>query len=1436
MIGKIHLTLQFPGDENPTDVSHLVISRSLSIDHQFCSDEYRSSVDICRFSLKHDLTIVTKLQAAHARIAVIATDFYTSAPVFCGAIEPTAAQSAGQTVGNINLEATDNSWRLDEPIAESFSLPESIGGSGWYLYNSASPGASIFHFLAIMAGYLPDDIKEASFPDVIPYAAATAEETTYREYLDDLLFEYGYVVHTTPSGLLYIAAWMHDGEAYDEELGPSDLSTVTPVAWSKTAEYRDGAKIVWSKPSIIENALIYRDSLPVSGDGVFEGEAIAAGDYYPKDSDINEIFQDFVESWLDTPYLSRSTRLKNKDLSLITTSGHVVSFKADAGVVVDYQTFEGLRARVRFRNTTAATAKIYWFEIHATALIRLSRNNIVAPEGSANPLEYTSQFLMEQASSVKLARAMAMGVAFADFKYTFALNRSVPIGSVVRLVEARMGIDTLALVQRCAESSDPQTQVTALALTDPTGTTYREWASLVTSGWLQNQSTKNKLDSIAGQPTDRPAGVQNLYARAEKEAVVVTWDPASGTTVRTAAIAYILERSTNAGATWYDTDGVLDDGSITPARITGNPYAWAFDRATDGYPEAVTDSQGYAALDQYRFRIKAVNAAGVASLNWTTLELVVTDGYGTWLPSAPTGGVGSSSGRGGKVNWDDSSVYGLARYEIQIALESADPMWYKPAQGLSAYASEDNYRQSAIVGDVRAVTISQFTQTLPLNGQNDDPPNPSSTAYIYRVRAVSTREWTGAEGGSYEEADDGKTAGPWSATIAVLAEPAGAYDLAHSSILKDALSAENLAVLFGYMAVLSGGLEDVNNRQILSDYPGRTLPIGYHRWGDADFKVEFNPTTRKYYIGFEDGSKFIEFDAVAGTFSLGGVEFKVEDKRIIAYSGEGAYRTAVSVQAASVTWLNAPVGGPEEEVASIRRTSEKTNDVIMSGSFKGERYLPVWEGMKLASGTSQGTYTSLVQTRDGLVRLFYRKTSDGFLYQRVMDPATGSFGEEIAVTAFQARYPGAFQFSDGEFRLAYTKQSDGHIYEITFDFDASAWSSPVEVVSYAADLPGYGEDRNGTKRIAYSRTAAEGEAIYEKKWGTGAWGAEAPIGGLGLSANYISRRNGELRLAYTRSSDDSLVWKEYDFDTNSWSASVVINSEASKYAMLFESDKGELRVMYSRPTDIIVQRIYGDSGWSAESDVTDEAALYPSAIYTSEGKAICVFHRVSDGYIYSEVLSLYSSMSPSDLLPIPRTFAIAGVARNTGGTWRLIDDADHKPFGISKIENISSGGFKIYYDRIASKVGVLHATPDETYAEALFNMGGSVGLEYSGIVVTGEYKVLVPTTKCVLWFRRSSGVYGYVYYNGTTWAHSDSAGITSLSFNADTGVLTINHSNAGLSELVVTPRNGQSYDRPEMNSYGASVTNVIFIRKGVIPNDRSEIAGANVWLSGYMYE
>jgi hypothetical protein len=256
------------------------------------------------------------------------------------------------------------------------------------------------------------------------------------------------------------------------------------------------------------------------------------------------------------------------------------------------------------------------------------------------------------------------------------------------------------------------------------------------------------------------------------------------------------------------------------------------------------------------------------------------------------------------------------------------------------------------------------------------------------------------------------------------------------------------------------------------------------------------------------------------------------------------------------------------------------------------------------------------------------------------------------------------------------------------------------------------------------------------------------------------------------------------------------------------------------------------------SEETDKALLdLVKKTNTVSAEAAANLARNGYGFVAKTVDSYgktYRIFDGSDFRPTEKLVKIAGVARCTAGTWALINDADHAPKNITGISTLAGGGFRITYPTVA-KVASLIAAPDEEYAKLGYTVGASVGLAYSDINVCGRFVSLVEDTKKAMWFRRSAGVYGYVYYNGSAWTSSDSVGLTSYAFNATTGELTINHNAAGLSEISIVPRCIDAYDEAMFSSYAANATYIKFVRTGIVPNAQASIAGSNVWIYGEMY-
>lgn len=158
---------------------------------------------------------------------------------------------------------------------------------------------------------------------------------------------------------------------------------------------------------------------------------------------------------------------------------------------------------------------------------------------------------------------------------------------------------------------------------------------------------------------------------------------------------------------------------------------YRFDRATDDYPEASD-------LASWRVRCKVINLWNMASEygGGEAGQVINTDNYGTWELSAPAVVVSVSNRSinlklSQQTRGDNREQYGTIRYKIAIKRPDIDAEFFKPAEGLNPLESEQNYKDGS--GHVTA-TIS-YTQTLPLQGQNDDPPAPTATLYQYQVTA-----------------------------------------------------------------------------------------------------------------------------------------------------------------------------------------------------------------------------------------------------------------------------------------------------------------------------------------------------------------------------------------------------------------------------------------------------------------------------------------------------------------------------------------------------------------------------------------------------------------------------------------------------------------------------------------------------------------------------
>ncbi|MDR0586039.1 MAG: hypothetical protein LBG26_02245 [Treponema sp.] len=455
MIRNVTVLLTFP-DGSRKDISGIVRAGSVSITNQLFNENKTSCVDTASMEVKHDRPFADLLKSTNRRIKVQISNRETGAALFTGVMEPGFTQQRDDHLGDIRLEAVDNTYLLDEKTTEDLVYED------YPVCDPAAPARSLFHTLIQKAGYVPSDIGPVdAVPAPVKCVYLTRGQDSYRSILDTLLSEYLYVLTTDANGKIITRPWTKKQFAVDINVS-GNKSTVVPFAWQKKARYTDGVEIEWAKTSEIKGALLYRDAPSVSSsleEGTFPGVGIAAGDYYPKDSDIQEIYQTYNSQWLDIPYNSRTSRLKNDDLSLLNSKNHIVEWDADADISIDVQHFEGRRARIAFKNnaapvydengdiTDAGTRYLRYFEIRGDALIRSSKVKIAVPGDAVTRDSYTSTCLFDADSAGALADAKAADNLYSDFEYSFGLNDLVDVG-IVAFMRDDSGIDTAALLYK----------------------------------------------------------------------------------------------------------------------------------------------------------------------------------------------------------------------------------------------------------------------------------------------------------------------------------------------------------------------------------------------------------------------------------------------------------------------------------------------------------------------------------------------------------------------------------------------------------------------------------------------------------------------------------------------------------------------------------------------------------------------------------------------------------------------------------------------------------------------------------------------------------------------------------------------------------------------------------------------------------------------------
>lgn len=421
------------------DISNLLEPGSFSFQKACLNDDRTSVVSSCSMTLYGDHDLYCAISLSHDPVPVKISDELEV--TFEGEIEPDISGSWQEPdhLISFTIDCVDFSVKLDEKIMQSASYPAVVDGPAFWIYNPEAKDMSILYRLLEIAGLSSRIDKNApAIMQRIKHIAWNKGEVTYRDVIDPLLSEYGFCICVDGENLTWFSTAEVGNFSLKDEIKAEDL--VSTFSQSRMYEVENGVEVIWPKTKVMEDALLWRGSLPI-GDtsNPRPGEPIAGGDYWPEDSDIIETWQDFGTEFLDTDYLSGATRLKNEEMALISSSNQYLEDKRDEAVVIDpieqshEIIYEALRARLRYKNTSDSAARLYYSQIKGKALVKTHKITSAYPEGCSNPQSYETSYVYDQNSAERLAKIRYMYLRHGWYKLSFSSKSKFSLGEVYRV-------------------------------------------------------------------------------------------------------------------------------------------------------------------------------------------------------------------------------------------------------------------------------------------------------------------------------------------------------------------------------------------------------------------------------------------------------------------------------------------------------------------------------------------------------------------------------------------------------------------------------------------------------------------------------------------------------------------------------------------------------------------------------------------------------------------------------------------------------------------------------------------------------------------------------------------------------------------------------------------------------------------------------------------
>ncbi|AFG37626.1 hypothetical protein [Spirochaeta africana] len=719
-------------------------------------------------------------------------------PYFYGQIRNTyQLEMKARDRNSVDIEAVDRAYLFKKVISETvFHLDATV--------------TEILEDLLAKAGLTPADYPTDTITDVVAvFSVRRSDRTTFEDVITDLLFEHGYIYYFDGTGSMQLTRFVVDDTTTTQVFNDSNIYRSN--ALQKKDQDHDSVEI--SYPLIR-----HETQIPVFEDTSGGNEyyrafiSLAPGEWYPNGaSSSRSIYSEY----------------RIQDMELYSVDNPELEWEGQSGIELVRCDFGDREADIAFRNTAGSSRAIQLFRIRGDAVLKAGENILQIDDGSTeNTITHDCKYVTEETLAERLGHYLFDYYQNSRFQYVITSFSDYGIGTVVQVQNSGLGLDIKGRIVRKHETELHPGRI----------------------DYVVEQITDYQVSADVTQRTVRRADPRTPQTMAEKKDIIEGFeDEATGATVTPEQLdQFAVEINFPNVNVSFPPQELLTNLRHYEVQVSEDQSAWYSTNFSEtdwrGQINQVSTFTGeffifqnllksfYEQGDYFKtfyFRIRQRTKRDEVS-PWA-IESVDISNYFTWEPpkleiSATYGG------RNVTISWDRPDVFGALAYDLQISKDGSN--WHRPATNTDPRAGEDNWK--AVSGEWLTINTNGYFQALPLEGQNDDPPDPQATTYYYRAR---TRQTDGQE-----------NIGDWSDPVEIVAQGANATDVVRKSLDAERFNVQDLAAInavFGRIidAVPGASAGDFNVWYLEDYYDGATLVhrAGYWRVGTPDAYLAFYP-------------------------------------------------------------------------------------------------------------------------------------------------------------------------------------------------------------------------------------------------------------------------------------------------------------------------------------------------------------------------------------------------------------------------------------------------------------------------------------------------------------------------------------------------------------------------------------------------------------------